>query len=670
MGLLFYKIHILFYFFCLLFELIAYLSGKTQAHCTFATRFVVIHTHKSIMSGSNSRGSKRQFAGLDIEVPTYWSSTTDSSMSVNNTSDNFYDSEASFDSDDGEEDYYEEGWQKKEQEKKKQKSKGKGKEKEDNSTFPLQVPDFDMLKRRGMHNPEVLLGPDASISPASIFSKFFDEATLEAIVQNTNAYASSKDAGSGRPWVTLVKKELLIFLSILIYLGLHPTNSLEELWNKGFKAPTHYIAQKMTMKRFQQIKRFLHISELYSDHRPYYAKVEPLLSHVRNISKLLYIPSSNISIDEMMVRFSGHSIDTTWIKNKPIPEGFKIFALCDHGYTYTFLPTSRIHQNEEVQKVDGITYTGSVVLYLAHQLPYWKKTFNLFMDNFFSSIPLFSYLRAKNIGACGTVRSNSRKFPKELKVSKTVKMAWNSRSGIVVDDVLAILWMDNGPVTMLTTIHGLEGDNWKVEKLRRKPRTTSLNAAKVREVFGDNSQQLLKIPCVVNDYNLHMGGVDIADQLRGYYTTQLTSRRNWMPLFFWLLDIVLVNSFKLAQLSGWLGSQVDFREELVWSLIEMAEKEEEEEAEILVQPSAKRIRISKNSTADDLPAVRLKIGNHFPIHNSDRKTCVWCSLKPKKDEGRKSLHVSESQVSCELCNVYLCFNKTRNCFKDFHSLDS
>ena len=38
LGLLLYKIHILyFYFFYQLFELIAYLSGKTLAHCTFAT---------------------------------------------------------------------------------------------------------------------------------------------------------------------------------------------------------------------------------------------------------------------------------------------------------------------------------------------------------------------------------------------------------------------------------------------------------------------------------------------------------------------------------------------------------------------------------------------------------------------------------------------------------
>ena len=118
----------------------------------------------------------------------------------------------------------------------------------------------------------------------------------------------------------------------------------------------------------------------------------------------------------MMVPFSGRDANTIRMKNKPVSEGFKVFALADsNAYVYDTLPTSRIHQNEEVTRIDGISYTGSLVLYLALKLPYRQKTFNIYMDNYFSSIPLFSYLRAKNIGACGTVRTNSRKFPEELK---------------------------------------------------------------------------------------------------------------------------------------------------------------------------------------------------------------------------------------------------------------
>jgi len=44
-----------------------------------------------------------------------------------------------------------------------------------------------------------------------------------------------------------------------------------------------------------------------------------------------------------------------------------------------------------------------------------------------------------------------------------------------------------------------------------------------------------------------MGGVDIADQRRSYYYTQLRTCRNWFPLFFWLLDTAVINCYLLAQ---------------------------------------------------------------------------------------------------------------------------
>ncbi|RUP47480.1 hypothetical protein BC936DRAFT_145691 [Jimgerdemannia flammicorona] len=90
------------------------------------------------------------------------------------------------------------------------------------------------------------------------------------------------------------------------------------------------------------------------------------------------------------------------------------------------------------------------------------------MDNTFSSIPLFCFLRDKGIGACGTVRTSSKKFPKELNIDKRkVKYDWNTRSGIVVDSVLAMLWVDNGLVHLLTTVHQFRGDDWDVMRKRR-----------------------------------------------------------------------------------------------------------------------------------------------------------------------------------------------------------
>ena len=140
-------------------------------------------------------------------------------------------------------------------------------------------------------------------------------------------------------------------------------------------------------------------------------------------------------------------------------------------------------------------------------------------------------MRNNNFGACGTVRKNSAHFPKILKVDK--KLDWDTLSGVVVDDVLAVLWMDNGPVTMLTTIHEITRNENRVERVRRRPRETSTNATKVRAVFGTASKKALPIPCIIDDYNHHMGGVDIANQLHGYYAIQLPVRRAWMLLFFW-----------------------------------------------------------------------------------------------------------------------------------------
>ena len=170
-------------------------------------------------------------------------------------------------------------------------------------------------------------------------------------------------------------------------------------------------------------------------------------------------------------------------------------------------------------------------------------------------------------GACGTVCLNSAKFPAELKLGKLKyqHLDWNTLVGKVVENVLAILWIDNGPVTMLTTIHNI-GEEWTVTREHHhRPRETSSNANTVRQVFGNLSRKILEIPKIIDDYNHQMGGVDIADQLRGYYNCQLTVHRTWFPLFFWLLDTTLVNCFKLyCKVTDWKVASREFRLDLAW----------------------------------------------------------------------------------------------------------
>jgi hypothetical protein len=59
--------------------------------------------------------------------------------------------------------------------------------------------------------------------------------------------------------------------------------------------------------------------------------------------------------------------------------------------------------------------------------------------------------------------------------------------------------------------------------------------------------RLLPIPVTIDDYNHHMGGVDIADQLRAGFLTQQRGVKLCRPLFYWLLDSTIVNAFRLSE---------------------------------------------------------------------------------------------------------------------------
>ena len=88
----------------------------------------------------------------------------------------------------------------------------------------------------------------------------------------------------------------------------------------------------------------------------------------------------------------------------------------------------------------------------------------------------------------------------------------------------------------------------------------------VRRIFGDEARKGLPIPAFINDYNYHMGSVDIADQLPSYYCTQQRASHNWYRLFYWLLDTSIINSYRLLKTlyphhKGWSQHYL-FRERL------------------------------------------------------------------------------------------------------------
>lgn len=111
--------------------------------------------------------------------------------------------------------------------------------------------------------------------------------------------------------------------------------------------------------------------------------------------------------------------------NKPIKQGYKLYGIADHGYIYSWVWSSKKYGLEVILPQEGLTNTGAMVHALISTLP--RSGITIYMDNYFTSVPLFKSLRGKEYGAVGTTRAHEA-FPKELIQLKSdkVKLEWNT----------------------------------------------------------------------------------------------------------------------------------------------------------------------------------------------------------------------------------------------------
>jgi hypothetical protein len=227
--------------------------------------------------------------------------------------------------------------------------------------------------------------------------------------------------------------------------------------------------------------------------------------------------------------------------------------------------------------------------------------------------------------------------------------------------------------------HGIHGATIFTIIERKRPRDTSTNAAGVRQLYGSGEFiKELPIPTCIHNYNQFMGGVDIADQYRSYYTTQLVQRRNWLPIFFWILDTALVNSFiiyrdflNLNTESGCPITYKDFNIKLAWAWINQENFSDNDDTNNPLDYSSTIINDGKGPYVIEGTSLssfkdRTK-GAHLPIVE-DSGVCFWCRWKSKNSTN--STHTdtpSRTNFLCGSCGIHLCISKKKNCFEAFHT---
>jgi hypothetical protein len=210
----------------------------------------------------------------------------------------------------------------------------------------------------------------------------------------------------------------------MIYIGVHKETQVEDYWNTNIQAgPLHTIARYISLRRFEQVKRFLYISNVEEDIRQgrnkgqndeWWYKLESLVLELQHLFVQFYSPSSEMSIDELIVQCFGQSIYTYKMPSKPISQGFKLYAIADHVYIYSFQWSSKTKgmQIRDAILHPTLTNTSCLVRSLALFLP--RRRITIYIDNYFTSVPLFEELRACGFGAIRTTRPHSE-FPVGIK---------------------------------------------------------------------------------------------------------------------------------------------------------------------------------------------------------------------------------------------------------------
>ena len=263
--------------------------------------------------------------------------------------------------------------------------------------------------------------------------------------------------------------------------------------------------------------------------------------------------------------------------------------------------------------------------------PYVNSCRHVYFDNFFTSFDLLLDLQRSQLYGCGTVRTNRKGFPAELKpvVKKGMKERGDSKTlqAVQAQNLTVSVWQDNKAVTVAAT----NSDPTVEEQVSRKQR--------------DGSRIPESCPQSIVLYNRNMGGVDSNDQLRGYYHVRLKCCKYYKYVFWFLFDVAVINSFILCKHFTHLGTKdlKTFRTQLAKSLI-----------------GSYCSRKRPGRPSQSAPPPKEFCSSHFPERGSDKQhRCHYCSNYKHKRHG--------TVWYCNDCKLFLCHNgKDDDCFLQYH----
>ncbi|RDD38522.1 PiggyBac transposable element-derived protein 4 [Trichoplax sp. H2] len=380
-----------------------------------------------------------------------------------------------------------------------------------------------------------------NFKPIDYYQLFLTPELLQHIVLETNSYASAFLQSSSslechrKQWSPTNAREIKKLLGIIFLMGLIHMPNIGHYWSTDYLFRMEIFRSIMPRGRYILLQKFFHLNnndkmpDVKGPNRDALYKLRPLIDYLMCRFQQVYTVEQNVAVDESLLLWKGKLHFRQFIPLKRARFGIKMFCLCESktGYTFRFRvytgqddPTTGMDL-ELPPEVRDAGKAEKVVVYLS--LPLLDQGYNIYMDNWYSSVPLYSYLYERRTNACGTVRAD--RVPASIREKD---VAFGKSSTFWLGPLMCVKFNDRSMVYMLSTL-----DNDGI---------TQVTVSGGQGVRGKVNKG--KPTCVVH-YNKFMGGVDLRDSVIKNYAATRKTIKWYKKLAIHLLQIALHNAFIL-----------------------------------------------------------------------------------------------------------------------------
>ena len=345
------------------------------------------------------------------------------------------------------------------------------------------------------------------LSPYEVFLTQFPREIFDHVADETNRYFHQmlpkkmplRPRSRLHNWKNVTAQQIKAFVAVEICMGLIKKPTLASYFkDPHFMTKTPGFRRVFTEEKYSLIRSAIHFcnNEASNENDDRLFKIRPIIDILKGRPSTIFKPGRNLSVDEIMRKFKGRLFWKQYMPKKPNKWGIKLFGLADPDVG--FLLDSDVYTGKDTLPDVAGGLSSKVVQKLLG--PYENKGHHVFMDNWFSGIPLFQDLIEKEIGACGTVRQNRKYLPNDLGASKARKgdhpQFWINQN----QTFISCSWKDTGFVYMISTIED-----------------TSVKHMVVNDKSSPTGTRTQIKPNINVEYIKNMNGVDVFDHLCSTY---------------------------------------------------------------------------------------------------------------------------------------------------------